>query len=134
MKYLLILFTVFCSQLFAKTTTISGSDFYQAGLTPMAPYVFIYNREAKLIYHHQGFEQTFARAIKQNIASDKTTEITNKLAKIITLPAFEQVDFTLIYTVLEADCPPCDKQIALFEQILPKLAPNTFQQLTIKLN
>ena len=54
LKQLLITLSFISIGALSATHKISGYTFYEAGLTPMAPYTFIFNREGQLVYLNKG--------------------------------------------------------------------------------
>jgi len=134
MKFILsiaMLFTCFMSG--AKDYFVPVTAFRAADLTPMAPYIFIFNQKGELIFRSMGVEETFARAIHQNKVEANSEEIKGDLAKIIQLPDFSQHSFTIIYTLMQNECPPCQKQEKMFDDVLPRFAPATFDKKVITL-
>ena len=118
----------------AEDFTTTGYAFYKAGLTPMAPYTFIFNRSGEIVYLNKGLDLTFARAIKQNKIVAESEDVKRNLEKLISLPDFTASDFTLITTKIAGECLPCNKQLDAFDEVLPKLAPLTFSRITITLD
>lgn len=130
--YLILFLLSFTST--ANSALISAYDFYQAGLVPMAPYTFIFNQQGQLIYHHKGIDATFGRAIKLNQPTSDAEVIRSRLNKVISLPEFNKTNFTVIYTLMDGECPPCEKQENLFDETLSKFKNTSFNIVTLVLN
>lgn len=123
-KYIVsLLLSLGYSTAFAQDIEISGLNFFQQGLTPGGPQIFIFNAQGVLVHHSKKLDKRIVKAFDKTApiadGAATTQQLENAMGDHFKLEPQGYTVFSMMMSK-ENKCPPCEQQIPYLTAALKK--------------
>lgn len=115
--------------------TISSQKIDDAGIRPVLPQIFIFNKEQSLLFHRSSVTRGLAKQFKPAPEIDSKASLKAKILGL--LPEehhFDEADYTLVF-LTDADaenfCPPCVTQEKINHTVINRVKDKSIAYIAI---